>query len=245
MATRDGELQRTDDGGRTWRTVSKGRRFVSLSFVSPAAGFALTAGGDVASTSDGGRSWRVVHSFGRRAEGGPLRGAIEFVDSNHGWASPTGESAYGTISGGTSWTKLVLPCDHTVVATSVVSYAAGFLVCGAQPGAGNQAKDLYATADGGRTWTHRARLPEGGYVGMLDFLDDRTGLLVTDRGGISRTADGGRSWTQTLLTDDVYFIASTSWASAQTVYALTLQTGKLIRSDDAGRHWRRLGRAGE
>jgi photosystem II stability/assembly factor-like uncharacterized protein len=81
-------------------------------------------------------------------------------------------------------------------------------------------------------------------VARLAFTDARTGLLVTDRGGISRTLDGGRSWRQTLLTDDEWFVPAMSWASARTVYAVTMQDGSLIRSDDAGAHWRRVAPVG-
>ena len=251
MATSGGTLRSTEDGGRTWQAVSSGPRFVSLSFVSPRAGFALTARGRVEVTRDAGRSWRSVHAFSVGPDGGPVGGAIEFVDTEHGWASPTGESVFRTMDGGATWSHLRLPCSHTVVATSFADDANGLLVCGGGAGAGQQEKDLYATADGGRTWSHRActsgygpgcknSLPGSGYVGRLAFEDPQTGLLATDRGGIWRSRDGGRHWAETLLTDDAWFVVSMSWASSRTVFALTGSDGSLVRSDDSGVHWRRV-----
>jgi hypothetical protein len=45
-------------------------------------------------------------------------------------------------------------------------------------------------------------------------------------------------WTGTLFTDDESDVKSTSWASRSTVFALLYHGAKLLRSDDAGRHWR-------
>ncbi len=254
LATAADTLRRTDDGGRTWRTLAVGFHFVSLSFVSPSAGFAITPQGLVFSTSDGGRSWRALHDLGV-GRGGPLTGTIQFVDARHGWASPTGESVYGTSDGGASWSRLSLPCRNSSVAVSFVDTSSGFLICGGGAGAGSQEKDFYATSDGGQTWARRActrgyrpkctsSLPGSGYVGHLAFADARTGLLATDRGGIWRTRDGGSSWRQTLLTDDEWFVSSLSFASRRTVYALTMQDGSLLRSDDAGGHWARVSPTG-
>jgi photosystem II stability/assembly factor-like uncharacterized protein len=164
-------------------------------------------------------------------------------------------AVYRTSDGGASWTLLRLPCDHSSIAAGFVDDSNGLLVCGGGAGAGSQAKDFYATADGGQTWQRRAcsrgyrpdcnsDLPGIGYVGRLAFGNVRRGLLVTDRGGIWRTLDGGRSWRQTLLTDDEWFVASISWASPRTIFALTMQDDSLIRSDDAGAHWRRVWPAG-
>ena len=252
LATRDGELRRTSDGGRTWQVVSAGRRFVSLSFVSSAAGFALTTGGRFASTRDGGRSWRIVHAFRSPAATGPYSGAIEFVDATDGWAAPSGwGSVYRTVDGGATWRRQPFRCGLALGGFSFVDDSNGFLICGGQPATIDQQKNLYISADGGETWRRRAcvhaigprcpgNLALAGYASGVAFRDLRTGLLLADRSGIARTLDGGRHWKQTLFTDDAYSILSVSWASTRTVYGLSLQDGTLIRSDDAGLRWRRV-----
>jgi photosystem II stability/assembly factor-like uncharacterized protein len=250
LATRGGELRRTDDGGRTWKLVAAGRRFVSLSFLSARAGFALTAKGRVAATGDGGRSWRILHSFGGLSEDGPFPGAIQFVDAEHGWAAPSGY-VYRTLDGGATWRRLGFQCSFALGGFSFVDASTGFLICGGQPATIEQEKDLYVTADGGESWRRRAcahvfgpkcpgDLAESGYASGLAFRDARTGLLLTGRGGIARTLDGGVHWRGSLLTDDLDTVLSTSWASSRTVYALTLVGGAVLRSDDAGRHWHQV-----
>jgi photosystem II stability/assembly factor-like uncharacterized protein len=250
LATRGGELRRTDDRGRTWKLVATGPRFVSLSFLSPIAGFGLTAKGRVAATRDAGRSWRILHSFGGLSEDGPFQGAIKFVDAEHGWAAPSGY-VYRTLDGGATWRRLRFQCSFALGGFSFVDASNGFLICGGQPATIEQEKDLYVTADGGESWRRRAcahvfgrkcpgNLTESGYASGLAFRDARTGLLLTGRGGIARTLDGGVRWSESLLTDDVDTVLSTSWASSRTIYALTLVGGAVLRSDDAGRRWHQV-----
>src|SRR5690242_4645120 len=210
MATRGGELRRTRDGGRPWRVVATGRRFVSLSFLSVARGFALTNRGRVAATTDGGRSWRVLHSFGKGGGDGPFPGAIQFVDAEHGWAAPAG-SVYRTTDGGSTWGRQRFQCGFALGGFSFVDARTGFIICGGQPATIEQEKSLYVTTDGGVSWRRRAcvhalgprckgNLRLSGYASGLAFRDGRTGLLISDRGGIARTRDGGRHWADSLFT---------------------------------------------
>ncbi len=223
MATRGGDLRRTADGGRTWTVVARGPKLASLSFVSASEGFALTTRGRVVATRNGGRSWRLLHSFVGHPDGGPFRGAIQFVDRERGWASAFGDRVYRTVDGGTSWSPMAFQCGFGLGGFSFVDQSKGFLICGGQGATIEQEKDLYVTAHGGQTWRRRAcvhvfgpkcrgNLSLGGYASWLDFRDAQTGLLVSDRAGIALTLDGGRRWAGTLFTDDLYPIASTSWA---------------------------------
>jgi photosystem II stability/assembly factor-like uncharacterized protein len=74
----------------------------------------------------------------------------------------------------------------------------GWLVTAGDGAAG--ATDLYATGDGGMTWTRLGAFP---YVGLsLDFLTSEAGWAAADLseqdGGpvyLVRTGDGGRTWT--------------------------------------------------
>lgn len=256
-ALQDGDLLRTDDGGTTWDVVSH-KGFAALSFVSAPVGFGLTDHAYVLETTDGGRSWRERLNGASKA-GYPDAGvgSLDFLNAQDGWAAPYQSGRiYRTTNGGASWDAESRVCVGATSAFSFVNVARGFRICGYQPGAGNQDKDLFATADGGSTWVRRAcarptsrdpscgrgRLPGFGYVTQngLDFRDLRTGLLVTDRGGIWRTTDGGKHWRMVLLTDDKWSIADTSWASNRIVYALISKGAVLFRSGDAGAQWRRV-----
>ena len=71
-------------------------------------------------------------------------------------------------------------------------------------GAGNQAKRLYKTQDGGKIWSEITRceiqneqiggLSSGGYVSDLFFLNENYGWLTEARGDIEITTDGGKHW---------------------------------------------------
>ena len=244
-ATLNGALGRTGDRGKTWHVVRKGQRLVSLRFLTVRRGFALSDRGRLLATKDGGRSWAVLRA---------AVWAFAFADARDGWVAAA-NGLYRTTDGARTWRRLTSPCPRVaeyVGGLSFVDARRGFIVCGGQPATIMQAKYVYASTNGGATWRLRAcvqfvrsshcpgRIEADGHVSGLDFRDLRVGLLVTGRGGIARTADGGMHWTDTLFTDDEDTVMSTSWASTTTVYALLYHNAKLLRSDDAGRHWRRV-----
>jgi photosystem II stability/assembly factor-like uncharacterized protein len=238
-------LARTGDGGKTWHVVQKGQRLVSLRFLTTRRGFALSDRGRLLVTKDGGRSWAVLRA---------AAWTFAFANARNGWLAGA-NGLYRTTDGARTWRRLRSPCPRLaeyVGGLSFVDAHRGFVVCGGQPATIMQAKYVYASTDGGTTWRLRTcvhfvqssrcpgRIEADGHASGLDFRDLREGLLVTARGGIARSEDGGRRWKNTLFTDDEDTVMSTSWASATTVYALLYHRAKLLRSDDAGRHWERV-----
>jgi photosystem II stability/assembly factor-like uncharacterized protein len=241
-ATRDGALARTRDGGETWHVLWHGMRFTSLRFLTKRRGFALSERGRLLATRDGARSWVVLRSSVE---------AFAFADARHGWAAG-GSRLFRTTDGGRAWTRISSPCSRFTLYIGGLSFPkprSGFVVCGGQPATIMQAKEVYATSDGGANWRLRAcvrfvrrtgcpgRIDANGHVSGVDFRDAQVGLLLTNRGGIARTTDRGRRWTTTLFTDDEETVMATSWASSTTVFAQLYHRAKLLRSDDAGRHW--------
>jgi photosystem II stability/assembly factor-like uncharacterized protein len=251
LVTRGGVLRRTADGGKHWQVVRDGLRLVALRFLTPRRGFALSERGRLLSTRDGGRSWSVLRRL-RASE--PIVGAFAFPTGRDGWAVAE-DRLFRTRDGGRTWRRLRSPRRRLTLYIGGISFVdarRGYVACGGQPATIMQAKEVYASTDGGATWRLRAcvrfvrdsgcpgRIEADGHVSGLDFRDVHVGLLITDRGGIARTADGGRRWTDTLVTDDQDTVMSTSWASSTTVYALLYHGARLLRSEDSGRHWRRL-----
>jgi photosystem II stability/assembly factor-like uncharacterized protein len=255
MATFRGQLRRTDDGGKTWQVVRSGVRVSALAFVSPARGYGLTPGGNLVATKDGGRSWAVLHSFHSAfvSSGGPE--SFSFPNGHDGWVG-VGSHLFRTRDGGRSWERLRNPCSTVTFYVGGVSFLdrhRGYLLCGGQPATDMQAKDVYVSRDGGRTWRLRScisfvprarcggRLPSIGHVAGLDFANPKVGLFFAGRGGIARTVDGGKRWAYTLFLDDEDDVVQTSWVSGTRVYALLFHRARLLRSDDAGLHWNRAG----
>jgi photosystem II stability/assembly factor-like uncharacterized protein len=176
----------TTDGGRSWAELYQDPfPVLSLDFVSGKEGWAGTENG-ILTTQDGGRTWA-------RLPGGKVT-RLDFVDGAHGWAYRDGHLA-ATGDGGRTWSALASPCPETGSPFSFVSPSTGFLMCGGPgPGAGQQTKLFYRTADGGRTWTQVLDFSGGGYVSDLFFLDDKRGYLSENRGTLYATTDGGLHW---------------------------------------------------
>lgn len=246
LATGDGRLLATVDGGSSWRRVGPAVRFLRLAFLDTAHGFALTAADTLLETGDGGRSWRRLYRFPGTSGIGPFAGAVQFVDARHGFVGTLAGGVYRTADGGRSWTRLPLGCGFALGAVAFADERDGLAVCGGQPATQQQAKELYATSDGGRSWSLRARtstgrsgLPWGGYADGLALVSSGVAFLSAGREGIYATADGGRSWQTILFTDDTFEVADMSWLDRRRGYAALLGSG-LAATADGGRHWHQL-----
>jgi photosystem II stability/assembly factor-like uncharacterized protein len=245
LATEGDVLLRTRDGGRTWKPAAERIPLVvDIDFTSPTRGFAITEKSTLLATEDGAESWHRVHRFPDDLDA-PFS-SLFFIDDEVGWVSIAGR-LYRTRDAGESWTSLSFPCEHQdhAVAPSFLDEQNGYLACGGQPGAGSQPKSLYATTDGGDTWTLRSatdffrparaqgNLPGTGYVAGLSFRTGQVGLMWAARGGIFRTNTGGLTWSLVLSAEDIGDLA---WPSSRRIY--TLARAGVLRSDDGGRTWR-------
>jgi photosystem II stability/assembly factor-like uncharacterized protein len=209
-------LWRSDDGGRSWRLVSRTRTAgppdralpfgcdkTGVGFATPARGW---AGGDCAGgpaflyrTDDGGRAWRRLRlaGLGRCAcEVSPPR----FSSPRDGAFAVTGfpqeggrpvVRVYWTRDGGAHWRATRPPAGRIGVA-DVVDGSTAWVV-GTRRGVVRSPFDrLFRTADGGRTW-HTTALPFDGQADAIDAVSATTAFAVTPR-GLVRTVDGGRTW---------------------------------------------------
>ena len=167
IACASGALLATSDGGTTWTVHDTGTSAAlnSVSFVDQAHGWAsgtryLASSPEyvVVRTSDGGDTWQTVSSLDCTS--------VDFVDSSHGWAV-TGSDLCSTSDGGVTWTKVVTPGWQSgspeffdvSFADQSHGWALGYLY---GYGAGYA---LYATDDGGATWTI-SPCPELGTAGL-------------------------------------------------------------------------------
>jgi photosystem II stability/assembly factor-like uncharacterized protein len=144
---------KTDDGGNHWRelTTLVGHWTGTLQFVDATHGFVLTDPFQFYRTTDGGIHWGPV-----AIPQGQTRG-ITFADARHGWSMvpPATQSElpamYATADGGDTWMRFSdLPQDSTGPAfrgseawLGANGYEAGRL-------------HVYASFDGGLSWTSRA-----------------------------------------------------------------------------------------
>lgn len=240
----------THDGGRTWSTLARpGGSVNALDFTSGDTGWVSTDQG-LKVSHDGGQTWQAVQTdFTGAAD------RIDFLSGDAGWVAAGGELER-TRDGGRTWEKLTLAApDFTdrgpAGLFSFVDANTGFTLYGSQPGAGSQAKRLYRTDDGGRTWKLIAQvhiggggpagpgtLPGSGYVGDLFFLDATHGWMGTYRGTLWATADGGITWKGVGLEAE-QFVSQADFTTTSSGFA-DLQVGGgviLLGTEDGGRTW--------
>jgi photosystem II stability/assembly factor-like uncharacterized protein len=250
LATGDGRLMATRDGGGNWRRSGPLVRFLRLSFLSEREGFALTKAGALLHTSNGGRTWSRLHDFVASASRspGPFGESLDFVDRARGFAA-LGGRIYRSLDGGRTWSPLPFRCGGSFFAFGGVAFVnaqRGYAICGSQAATDEQSKELFTTADGGSHWRlltrtakHGVGLPWIGFADGLAFPAAGVGYLSADRAGIYRTSDAGHSWRTVLFTDDTYAVEDASWIDAHSGFVLLFNSG-LARTDNGGVHWRQL-----
>ena len=122
---------------------------------------------------------------------------LQMIDSVNGWA--IGNSyVLRTADGGTTWYNVSMP--------NVSSFGSGFFQTASKgwvfaADANSGISSLFRTTNGGATWTAYNNLPFNG--GILQFLDDRNGFVMSGQGSgmhkhaiqLFQTSDGGATWT--------------------------------------------------
>jgi photosystem II stability/assembly factor-like uncharacterized protein len=262
----EGYLSTTADGGKTWKIRWRG---TGVSYVATVPGtreawaqiwpksVCIDCPGLMIRSRDSGRTWR-------RAGTAPSRPS--FPSRQVGFAMRSRQANSGplmkTTNGGRSWRRVGAPCRRGwggyawSAALSFVSPRRGWLICTGQPGAGNQSKALYTTANGGVTWKRLLNvyfeparnqlggLQRAGYPHGISFTGNGRGLLWSDRGSTFRTRDGGRHWLPVRATRHEEQAGLSGWQVNDRVGYLLLQVNarrygwRLLRTENGGRTWR-------
>ena len=231
----------TRDGGRNWTVM---RTFSSKVEVSAVHGtriaFAATPSG-LFRTRDTGASW--VRVSARQIE------KPSFATPLVGWAVEL-TRIVSTRDGGRSWRALRGPCgSNATIHFDLASATRGWVVCGYQPSAGQQPKEVWSTRDAGVSWqiVNRAS-PFGKRVGRgLCVCGYSTGIAMTAtghgwlwmaRGSFYRTRDGGSTWSSLPISaPELVEGRSASLLSDRVGYALFAYRSALRFTRDGGRTW--------
>lgn len=155
-----------------------------------------------------------------------------------------------TSDGGLSWERLGSPCaGSTGPLVAFPSPLRIWMVCGGQPGAGNEAKAVYSSKDGGRNWRELVDVPMTGRAGGLtgygypqgiSFTPQGYGLLWESRGTLNLTRDGGRHWKALAVVEpELDFGLSAVMLSETRAFVLLEREGnyRLLTTADDGRSW--------
>ena len=242
MATASGGLWKTNDGGTTWRSIFE-------------TGNTLSLGAVTVAPSD----HNVIY--------------IGTGENNPRNSASIGDGVYRSTDAGESWTHLGLedtekigririhPRNPDIVYVAALGHAWG----------ANQERGVFRSLDGGKQWqkvlyvnedTGAADLaldpgnPRILYAGMWDFRRRAFHFRSGGPGsGLYRSQDGGDTWTN-LSADELEnglpgaplgrIGVATSAADPRVVYAFieSQEDGVLWGSDDRGRNWRVVTKAG-
>ena len=200
-----GAVELTTDGGRTFHVVLRtGSPVLRVQTLGSTDAIALVHG-HTWRTLDRGRTW---HRWDEHP-GGELAYA-SWPTARVGFATLLG--AHGRVSllvtgdAGRTWKRRQGPCS--AFAAALLDFPTprlGWLVCGGQPGAGNEEKAVFRTRDAGHTWQKAASpehlnhpqergIPLAGYPAGIAFAPNGFGLLWESRGTLYVTRDGGKDW---------------------------------------------------
>jgi photosystem II stability/assembly factor-like uncharacterized protein len=222
-------LQRSMDGGQSWRQVLDAD--VSSLAGHPRDAQALylgTAGGDIYHSTDGGANWQLSPSDGRPAAGVACL-IVAADNSQHLYAGLDAGSVWGSVDGGAHWTSYGAGLPGTVADLAGTPAALNALVEGV----------LYRRAE--PDWQRVETGAEAG-VALTALAGKESVLLLAQPAGILRGTNDGASWTLvepasawegrlTTITAVRYHIDS---ALAGT------DAGQLAQSIDRGRSWQIL-----
>lgn len=153
----------------------------------------------------------------------------------------------GPADGARRWHRIPIPCGPSWSAALAAEHGGRrlLLVCGGEPGAGEQIKLAYASADAGRTWRRVASPPSGGYVSAASAAGTSPVYLSGGRMDVYVSPNFGRSWHTSASLDNAAGLAGAGFsleASAITrTRAIAVQTGVSCRqlwlTSDSGHHW--------
>lgn len=228
-----GSVLRTDDGGRSWRQVGRiaGEGIAALSFPDSQHGWAITGGSvgghlvhHVYTTADGGATWALTPGY---ADLSGRYSAIDMVDRQTGYIGSYNDPFLVTHDRGATWA----PVDSATPGSPTFRFAS--------PSEGWMVRDgqLFATADGARTWT---QLPLACHVMDVDLLPAGAGWLVVDScpgdaaPALLATTDAGKTWTRVVIPD----VGLTAISFADPLHGwLADNRGRLFMTDDGGLKW--------
>jgi photosystem II stability/assembly factor-like uncharacterized protein len=259
---RNGTIQLTSDGGRSFRVLLRTRRrVVQVQTAGPHGAIATTDGGGFR-TLDGGRSWkRFRHRYG--ASFATERIGLGF--RSHLARNHLALALFATSDGGQTWRRRASPCTQAVAAGALIDLVTprlGWIVCLGQPGAGNEEKAVFRTTNGGQSWsagasavTYPRRDVHGGlggygYPAGIAFAADGFGILWESRGTLYVTRDRGLHWRAEpkVARPELDFGRGAAAFAAGRGLVLLGRGGslpaRLLATDDAGRTWHLVHRWG-
>jgi photosystem II stability/assembly factor-like uncharacterized protein len=218
----DGLILKTSNGGKQWvqLTTNATQNLSGIHFISPQRGWAVGEDGVILTTFDGGQTWVGQNStVNFRLEGG-----VFFVNERVGWVAGNSNQILQTTDGGQTWNVI------RVGGESSPGFRGGLYFADENQGWLVGESSIYATGDGGRTWTQQFS-DTNEYLWAVSFSSTQQGWVTGNNGLILATVDGGQTWTRQSsgISSQISGIAAVSsqqaWAVSREGTILTTSNG--------------------
>ncbi|HEX8067587.1 MAG TPA: YCF48-related protein [Thermoleophilaceae bacterium] len=227
-----GSVARTTDSGATWAAVGvpTTNDIVDVSFPTADLGYAVDVQGAVFRTDNGGGSWAIL---GEAASGARPNAISAAADGNTVMlVGPVG--VLRSADGGQHFDKVDAKAVSKGRFEDVDRVPGAVFLSGA--------KVIGLTTNEGQSWTALPRPGRGATIEQLDFVDSKTGFVLTSDGRVWSTRDRGKHWTELLTVghSDAYGLA---FGSKNDGYLAVSSFGGsgggwVLHTSDGGASWR-------
>lgn len=208
---------------------------LSVTFADEKNGWACGRLGTIQYTGDGANTWASQQSNTKYT-----LVSLSFVDANNGWVVGERGTILHTGDGGKTWEQQKSPVDTYLFGVNFVNPLEGWIV--------TEYTTILHTADGGKTWAVQYK-GEDFYLKSVSFADAMNGWAVGEYGFIYHTNNGGKTWTrqaghyklseETGMVDAETLFFNVLAMDRNTAWAVGID-GKVIRTDDAGKTWKKI-----
>jgi photosystem II stability/assembly factor-like uncharacterized protein len=223
----------TQDGGATWSSGplpvgTSGSSTVSCPSVTVCI---ASTGTGVVSTMNGGSTWSpdTLPPNVWPNQGGYVEG-ISCPSDQTCFAAHLADSLFVTNDGGSTWASTSLTGGGQISTLACPSA----LTCYASGGANNDPYSIYATTNGGETWTTQTGALQ--QVNHIACPSESTCFASNPGNGVERTTDGGNSWSALSLPSGSNDIEGLSCPTTSVCYAASVNAQVYI-TNDGGTTW--------
>ena len=219
----DGTIQKTIDGGSTWKSQTSGTSNVlySVFFLNDMTGWIVGQYGTILNTINGGEEWHDQNS----GTTNNLQ-SVFFVNDQTGWTVGRYGTILKTTNGSVNWQPQISGTNSWLYSLHFIDMHNGWAV-------GSNGTILY-TSDGGVNWDPQIS-GTSNYLSSVYFYDLKIGWIVGSNGTILRTTDGGENW-MLINSNTTEWLKSVCFADTETGWAVGTD-GVLIMTLDGGKSW--------
>lgn len=244
-----GQIHRSRDRGQTWtRTPYRetlNERITQLWFFDAQRGLAVSPGapGQLLDTTDGGRHWTP-----RASALMPSRD-LHFTPGGTGWAISDTSTLLRSADRGQTWTVQPAPGTFDRPLVQALHFlddrqgwaVVGRLVCPGLRFCFSSDVALFATDDGGTTWSRRFQGANASDFHAVAFASPAVALRIGAEGRLWRSVNGGRDWSELTgpgLPAPIDPLGGIHFADASVGFIG--QLGQVLRTQDGGASWQRV-----